>query len=110
MTHSIVCWRQSVRDEVGNSREEQRMVIDRMSLRRKFDSSVSQNMDLPKNCVRLVKSGTDGLTRNRFLRIRPQARGIGGGGKCPPPPQNLLALGQSSLDHAAEASKSVGET
>jgi len=30
-------------------------------------------VDLPKDCVRLVKSGTDGLTRDRFQRIRPQA-------------------------------------
>ncbi len=37
-------------------------------------------LDLPKFCVRWVKSGTDGLTRDRFLRIRPQAWGIGGGG------------------------------
>ncbi len=37
-------------------------------------------VDLPKFCMRWVKSGTDGLTRDRFLRIRPQAWGIGGGG------------------------------
>ena len=43
-------------------------------------------VDLPKDCERWVKSGTDGLTRDRFLRIRPQAWGIGGG-KGPPPPQ-----------------------
>ena len=37
-------------------------------------------MDLPKDCVRWVKSGTDGLTRNKFLRIRPQAWGLAAGG------------------------------
>lgn len=36
-------------------------------------------LNLPKDCVRWVKSETDGFTRNGFLRIRPQARGIGGG-------------------------------
>ncbi len=36
-------------------------------------SQASALMDLPKDCVRWVKSGTDGLTRDRFLRIRPQA-------------------------------------
>ena len=37
------------------------------------EGTVSDRLDLPKDCVRWVKSGTDGLTRDRFLRIRPQA-------------------------------------
>ena len=43
-------------------------------------SGSSAKVDLPKDCVRWVKSGTDGLTRNKFLRIRPQAWGLAAGG------------------------------
>ncbi len=54
----------------------------------------SLDVDLPKFYVRWIKSGTDGLTWNRFLKFRPQAWGIGGGG---------LFRRASSLEEIAES-------
>ena len=53
---------------------------------------LTDDMDLPKDCVRWVKSGTDGLTRNKFLRIRPQAWGLAAE-NAPRRRKNSLALG-----------------